>query len=77
MNDHLADHAARLDRAVGFAESRRVELSDGLGHRRAQGARVDAFPIDGYCLGIDTPDALARANTLLARLAGAAESLRR
>jgi NDP-sugar pyrophosphorylase family protein len=27
----------------------------------ASGARVEAYPIDGYCLGIDTPEALARA----------------
>jgi mannose-1-phosphate guanylyltransferase len=40
-----------------------------------QGARVDAFPIDGYCLGIDTPEGLARANALVTSLAGAAESL--
>src|SRR4051794_888009 len=33
----------------------------------ADGARVDAFPIDGYCLGIDTPEALARANALVAQ----------
>lgn len=42
-----------------------------------EGARVDAFPIDGYCLGIDTPEGLARANALVASLEGAAESLAR
>ncbi|HLH23999.1 MAG TPA: nucleotidyltransferase family protein [Chloroflexota bacterium] len=39
------------------------------------GARVDAFPIDGYCLGIDTPEGLARANALVADLEGAVETL--
>ena len=38
----------------------------------AEGARVDAFPIHGYCLGIDTPEGLARANALVASLEGPA-----
>ncbi|HEY7060523.1 MAG TPA: nucleotidyltransferase family protein [Chloroflexota bacterium] len=38
----------------------------------ARGARVDAYAIDGYCLGIDTPEGLARAEALLRTLDGAA-----
>lgn len=30
-----------------------------------QGARVQAYPITSYCLGIDTPEALARAEALI------------
>jgi mannose-1-phosphate guanylyltransferase len=32
------------------------------------GRRLQAYSIDGYCLGIDTPDGLARARALLERL---------
>ncbi len=34
----------------------------------AQDAPIYAYPISGYCLGIDTPEALARASDLIGRL---------
>lgn len=39
----------------------------------SDGGRLMAFPIDGYCLAIDTPEALAKAEEMMRGFASAAE----
>lgn len=43
----------------------------------SQGARLQAYPVDGYCLAIDTPEALVRAELLLRNLQQVEDSRRR